>query len=320
MSVERVTSTTLVTGASGFVGRHALAPLVARGHHVVAVSRRRPAWAPANVRWLEADLLDEAARARSIVAAGATHLLHFAWYAEHGKFWHAPENRHWADASSDLFARFAAAGGRRAVGSGSCAEYDWARPDVEAFVEGDEPGAPQTAYGIEKLRTARALLGQPGLSAAWGRIFYLFGEHEDPRRLVPSVARALLRGERPRLGPGTQIADFLEAREAASAFVALLVSGAEGVVNIGSGERRSVADVARELAALAGRPDALELGALPPREGEPARLVPELGRLRDEVGFRPSRGLSEGLAAALAYWRQVEESIGERTPGSSQGQ
>jgi nucleoside-diphosphate-sugar epimerase len=315
MSAESVTPTTLVTGASGFVGRHALAPLVALGHRVVAVSRRRPSWAPANVRWLEADLLDDADRERTVAAAGATHLLHFAWYAEHGKFWHAPENRRWADASVDLFARFASAGGRRTVGSGSCAEYDWTRQGVEAFVEGDEPGAPQTSYGIEKLRTARALLAEPGLSAAWGRIFYLFGEHEDPRRLVPSVACALLRGERPRLGPGTQVADFLEAREAAAAFVALLVSGVEGVVNLGSGERRSVADVARELAALAGRPDALELGALPPREGEPARLVPELGRLRDEVGFRPSRGLREGLAAALAYWRERTPSPGGALEG-----
>ncbi|HEU4533521.1 MAG TPA: NAD(P)-dependent oxidoreductase, partial [Polyangiaceae bacterium] len=169
-------------------------------------------------------------------------------------------------------------------------------------------GAPHTPYGAEKLRAASALLATPRLSAAWGRIFYLYGEHEDPRRLVPSVARALVRGERARLGPGTQLADFLEAREAAAAFVALLASEVTGVVNLGSGERRSVADVARELAALAGRPDALDLGALPPREGEPPRLVPELGRLRDEVGFRPSRGLREGLAAALAFWRQAEAS------------
>ncbi|HEU4537530.1 MAG TPA: NAD-dependent epimerase/dehydratase family protein, partial [Polyangiaceae bacterium] len=130
MTAASAPPTTLVTGASGFVGRHALAPLLARGHRVVAVSRRRPPRPPAGVRWLEADLLDDGDRARVLADAGATHLLHFAWYAEHGKFWHAPDNRRWADASADLFARFAAAGGRRAVGSGSCAEYDWTRPGV----------------------------------------------------------------------------------------------------------------------------------------------------------------------------------------------
>ncbi|HEU4408041.1 MAG TPA: NAD(P)-dependent oxidoreductase [Polyangiaceae bacterium] len=298
--------TTLLTGASGFVGRHALAPLAARGHRIVAVSRRRPLWAPEGVRWVEADLLDEAGRAHAVAAAGgATHLLHFAWYAEHGKFWHAPDNRRWADATGDLVARFAAAGGRRAVGAGSCAEYDWTLGGVDAFREGDDArGAPQTPYGVEKLRAARALLGRPGLSAAWGRIFYVFGEHESPARLVPSVARALASGGVARIGPGEQLCDFLDVRDAAEAFVALLESGAEGAVNVGSGERVRVADLARLLADLAGRPGALEVGALPPRPGEPPRLVPDLARLRAEVGFRPARSLREGLGDTLAYWRR----------------
>jgi nucleoside-diphosphate-sugar epimerase len=298
--------TTLLTGASGFVGRHAVAALAARGHRVVAVSRRRPGWAPEGVRWVEADLLDDAGRAGAVAAAGgATHLLHFAWYAEHGKFWHAPDNRRWADATDDLVARFARAGGRRAVGAGSCAEYDWTLPGVDAFGEADDArGAPQTPYGAEKLRAARALLGRPGLSAAWGRIFYVFGEYENPNRLVPSVARAAAGGGVARIGPGEQVGDFLDVRDAAAAFVALLEGGVEGAVNVGSGERASVADLARAIASLAGRPGAVEVGALPPRAGEPPRLVPDLTRLGAEVGFKPARSLREGLTDALDFWRR----------------
>jgi nucleoside-diphosphate-sugar epimerase len=297
---------TLVTGASGFLGRHALAALVAQGHRVVAVSRRRPPWAPADVDWVEADLLEPAGRAEAIERAqGATHLLHFAWYAEHGAFWQSPDNPRWAEATDDLAARFAAAGGQRAVGAGSCAEYDWSLPDVEAFREADDAlGAPQTPYGAAKLRAARAWLSRPGLSSAWGRIFYIFGEHEDPRRLVPSVARLLVSGGVARIGPGAQLCDFLDVRDAAEAFVALLESGVEGAVNVGSGERVRVADLSLTLAALAGRPDAVEIGALPPRAGEPPRLVPDLARLRGEVGFGPARPLRAGLEDALDFWRR----------------
>ena len=54
-----------------------------------------------------------------------------------------------------------------------------------------------------------------------------------------------------------------------------------------------------QIAAAAGRPDLLEVGALAQRPGEPERLVADTARLRDEVGFRPARGLSEGIAAAV---------------------
>src|SRR5689334_3173725 len=48
----------LVTGASGFVGRHLLPLLLARGYGVIALGREasRPAWLPGAVRWLSADL------------------------------------------------------------------------------------------------------------------------------------------------------------------------------------------------------------------------------------------------------------------------
>ena len=57
------------------------------------------------------------------------------------------------------------------------------------------------------------------------------------------------------------------------------------------------------LAQLAGRPDLPRPGALPDRDGDPPRLVADVSRLRDEVGFAPRIALSEGLAGTLEWLR-----------------
>ena len=66
-------------------------------------------------------------------------------------------------------------------------------------------------------------------------IFFLYGPHEPPGRLIPSVIQALLKGEFARCSHGRQIRDFLYVEDVAEAFVALLDSDITGPVNIASG-------------------------------------------------------------------------------------
>ena len=117
----------LLTGASGFVGRHCLPALVARGYevHAVSSSATAPADTPPGVRWHQADLLDGAQVSALLAQVRPRHLLHSAWYAVPGKYWTAPENFRWVRASLHLLQTFAAHGGRRVVVVGSSAEYDW---------------------------------------------------------------------------------------------------------------------------------------------------------------------------------------------------
>ena len=290
----------LVTGASGFIGRHALAPLLERGFDVCAVARRAPAGAPRAVAWLEADLLDDAQRAAVVARAGATHLLHLAWYAEHGRFWQAPENVAWTAASVRLAQEFTAAGGRRAVMAGTCAEYAWG--GAGALSEAASAVEPATLYGVCKDATRR-VASQVVPQLAWGRVFFLYGPAEAPGRLVASVARALVAGERAKTGDGTQVRDFLHVEDVAAAFAALLDSDATGAVNIGSGEARALREVIEAIGAAAGRPELLDIGALAPRPGDPPQLVADVTRLRDEVRFAPAIGLREGIERTVAWWR-----------------
>lgn len=295
----------LVTGASGFVGRRALAPLLRRGFEVHAVGRaaRAPAGTPDAVVWHGADLLDAAARRDVVAEAGASHLLHLAWYAEPGAFWAARENAPWVAATVGLVDEFAAAGGERAVLAGTCAEYDWSAPQP---LREDAPVAPATFYGVCKDATHRVVAGlaeRAGMQLAWGRIFFLYGPGEDERRLVASIAARLVRGERAPTSAGTQLRDFLHVDDVAAAFAALVDSGVEGAVNVGSGEAVAVRAIAERLAAAAGRPELLDVGAVAQRPGDPPEITADVARLRDEVGFAPALSLADGLEQTVAWWR-----------------
>jgi nucleoside-diphosphate-sugar epimerase len=224
-------------------------------------------------------------------------LIHAAWNAEHGVFWEAEDNADWLEGGRAMFSAFAEFGGSRVIGCGSCAEYGG--ESSEPRRESEERNAnPETRYGRAKLALYKHLMALP-VASAWARIFLVYGPGEDERRLVPSIASALLRGEAARCSSGRQIRDFIDVRDLGRALAMLVSSKIIGPINLGQGQERSIADVARLLGQLAGRPDLIRLGALPDRPGEACRLVPDLTRQRKELGFAPNIDLRQGLKDAL---------------------
>lgn len=300
----------LVTGASGFIGRHCLPPLAAAGHEVHAVSRREPPGSPPGVRWHRADLLDPVQTGELIERVRPTHLLHLAWFVEHGRYRTAPENFRWVAGSIRLVEEFARRGGRRVVAAGTCAEYDRRYGYCSESVT---PLRPATPYGVCKhaLRLMlESLAGVTGLSAAWGRVFFLFGPGERAERLVPSVVRSLLRGEQAACSHGNQVRDFLYVKDVAQAFVALLDSDVAGPVNIASGRPLAIRDLVGAIAARLDGHRLIRLGCLPVRDDDPPLLVADVRRLRDEVGWTPKYGLARGLDETIHWWKRR---MGERS-------
>jgi nucleoside-diphosphate-sugar epimerase len=298
-------SRVLVTGGAGFIGRRMLPLLLAAGHEVHASSSREEApeegeVGEEEVQWHRADLLNPDATAALIKEARPQRLLHLAWYTQHGRFWQAPENLAWTEASIRLWRAFAESeGAERFVGVGSCAEYEWSEPVLR---EESTPLRPASLYGVCKDSTRRVIEAasvRAALSFAWGRVFFIYGPEEASGRLVPSVAEALAEGRPARSSDGEQIRDFLHVDDAARALAALLDCEVPGAVNIGSGEGVRVRKVVETLGRLAGRPELVELGALPRPEEDPAEIVAEARRLREEVGWAPQIELEAGLASTM---------------------
>ncbi len=294
----------LVTGATGFIGRHSLPRLRESGYEVHAVSSRKsPQEHGEDVVWHCANLLESGEIASLMEKVQPTHLLHFAWYAVPGKYWTAPENLAWVKATVGLMQAFSEQGGQRAVMAGSCAEYDW---KFDCCAEEFTPCRPATLYGACKYSTQILLDAwsrQVGISSAWGRVFFLYGPGEYPSRLVPSVINSLLHGELARCTHGNQIRDFMHVEDVAAAFVGLLGSGVKGAVNIASGIPIPLKDVIYAIADYLNQRSLVQLGATPVSADEPDTLIADIGRLRDEVGFNPRYSLKEGIAETIEYMK-----------------
>lgn len=293
----------LLTGATGFIGNHCVPLLAEKGFEIHAVSSKAPPpQCPFEVHWHKADLLDITQTKTLIQGVKPTHLLHLAWYVVPGKCWTSDENLRWVQASLGLLQAFSRCGGQRVVMAGTCAEYDWQYCYCSEQVT---PLSPTTLYGTSKhaLRImVDAFAKENALSNAWGRIFFLYGPHEQPVRLVPSVIRSLLLDKPALCTHGNQLRDYLYVEDVADAFIALLESDIQGPVNIASGYPVALKDIVYTIAEKLNRRDLLQMGALPLPENEPDLLVANVGRLTGEVGWRPRHDLDQGLDKTIHWW------------------
>src|SRR5204862_5004328 len=131
-------------------------------------------------------------------------------------------------------------------------------------------------------------------------------------RLVPSVAGALLRGEEAPVTGGEQVRDFIAVEALGDAFAALLDSDVRGAVNVASGRGVPVRDLVAMVARAAGREELVRYGGLPPRPGDPAAIVADVGRLEREVGWRPREPLEAAIERTV---RALHDDGRRRSPG-----
>lgn len=295
----------LLTGATGFLGGPVLRALAAAGREVHAVTSRSLDAVPTgravagDVTWHRADLLQPGESGRLVALVKPEALVHLAWYATPPDYWTSPLNVRWVEATLELARVFIERGGRRFVGAGTCAEYDWTGGLCD---EASTPVAPRSLYGTAKAAAGsvvRTLAAQSGVESAWARLFFLLGPGDHPSRLVPSLVRALAEGREARCTSGRLVRDFLHVEDAASALAALLGSRVTGAVNIGSGEPAAIETVARAVADHLGRAGLLRVD---PGSGEDPVVVAGIGRLRDEVGWRPARTLHEAVNDTVDWW------------------
>ena len=299
----------LVTGASGFLGRRTLTPLMARGFEVHAVSRDRQLSKADGVTWHQFDFLRETEVSNLIDNVAPTHLLHLAWNAEPGKFWESDDNLAWQTSTQQLVNAFAKSGGRRVVGAGTGAEYEWT--NVTVCDEAKSSTNPSSLYGRTKLETGRTLheaASRLGFTSAWGRLFFIYGPGGHPDRMPAVIIRSLLNRQPAQCSSSTQARDYIYVDDAAAAFAALLDSDVEGPVNIASGETVRIIDIVQSVAQSLNGADLLRIGAVPDATDSPDSVCAKVNRLRDEVGFVPETSLESGLAKTIEWWQQTDGS------------
>jgi dTDP-L-rhamnose 4-epimerase len=179
-------------------------------------------------------------------------------------------------------------------------------PLAPELVGEDAPLDPRTVYAATKV-------AQEHLAAAWARVtggsvaalryHNVYGARmprDTPYAGVAALFRsALARGEAPRVfEDGGQRRDFVEVRDVAAANVAALervdLAGALRSYNVGSGQPRTVGDLAAGLAAACGGPAPVVTGEF--RLGDVRHVTASSARAAAELGWSAAVPFRAGLA------------------------
>lgn len=255
----------LVTGATGFVGRQVLGYLTTQDIQLTVIVRDGKQSMLTNNCAIDSiittpDLFAETAEWWANVLQGIDTVIHVAWYTEPGKYLQSSKNLDCLQGTLNMAKGAAQAGLRRFVGIGTCFEYDLNRGilSIETQLK------PSTPYAGAKAATYMSLsqwLPVHGIEFVWCRLFYLYGEGEDARRLVPYLRGKLAAGEPAELTSGNQIRDFMDVAEAGGLIAEAALGTVQGPINICSGIPVTVKQLAESIADEYGRRDLLKFGA-----------------------------------------------------------
>jgi UDP-glucose 4-epimerase len=294
--------TVLVTGASGLIGRHTVAHLLARGESVRTFQRT----APVNdqVQHVRGDIRTD----RSELCAAATGcraVVHLAGRGDVAESRRDPVGYAQLNASGALHAVEAA---RAANAIFVLASSQRVYPLQPAACREDTPPAPDSPYGFAKWIAelwCRMASEQFGVTTRVLRFFSVYGPGQQPNGgsgVVTIFVRAALAGE-PLTVQSAGQRDFTDARDVARG-IGLAIDGphdgSHRVYNIATGVGTTFKDLAILVGQLSGsRSPVQERIAEAPGKS----LVADITRARTELGYAPCVGLGAGIEEYVRWLR-----------------
>ena len=318
-------TTVCVTGGCGFIGSHTVDALVALGARVAVIddlSNSDPDHLlelidlePDRVRFIDGSVLDPAAMQEAV--RGASVLLHLAAIGSVPRSIIEPRRVFAVNAGGTVAALEAAraAGARRFVLSSSSSVYGWTE-GTQARSE-SEPLRPRSPYAASKVAaeaSVQAWCRAYGLTGLSLRYFNVFGPRQSAATsyaaVVPAFVKNLLAGLPPVIfGDGRQGRDFTYVANVVAANLLAaspnLHSGLEGQpVNIGTGTRTTVLELAQRLSERCGNPQ-IRPRFEPARSGDIRDSLADLSAARRLLGYEPIVDLAGGLEETVAWARRA---------------
>jgi UDP-glucose 4-epimerase len=304
----------LVTGATGFIGRHLVDALVAGGASVHAIVRPPHADAPGfpdGVACHSGDLTDPAFLRTAVRASDPSCVFHLAAYGTTGTQPDADRMLHVnVNGTHNLWT---ALGDRecRLVQTGTCAEYGAVMgPIAESRPCFPRTFYPATLHAAVTLSMARA--HETGREVVILRPFGPYGPGDRPERLIPYVMTRLIGGARAQVTSGTQLRDYSYVGDHVRA---MMLAATQPLVrtglayNIGSGRAVRVRALL-EAVASAVAPESIaliEFGARPDRANDPPEMYADVSAAARDLGFTASVSLEEGLRRTVSAYRGAEQ-------------
>ncbi len=313
----------LVTGGAGFIGGHLVDALVSVGACVTVIDDLSNStldhlgelidFEPDRVRFVHGSLLDDTALDEAI-APGTQLVFHLAAVGSVPLSLEQPERTWDVNATGTLrvLERARAVEAHRVVFSASSSAYG----DAEGLPKHEDMSpSPTSPYGASKAAAeaiVTAWARSYGLSTVNLRYFNVFGPRQPADSayagVVAAFSKALLSGRKPILfGDGSQTRDFTFVANAVLANLLAATSTrqfAGEIINVGTGRRVTVGEVARLIGEAAGAPE-LTPEFKPARHGDILHSHADITRARELLGFEPFTTLEQGVTESVDWFRSV---------------
>lgn len=286
----------LVTGARGFVGRHLVSALAARGAEVHCTSRTAQDDGPDGIRWWRSDLGDMAQMRRLFADTRPDFIFHLSSFADgrRDRDLVIPIFQSETVVALHMLTAASEADVRRMIMAGS----------LEEPLPGEAPSSPYAAAKAASRSYARMFHCLYGTPVAMTRIFMAYGPGQPEWKLIPSVAQGLLQGQTPAIASPDRAVDWIFISDVVDGLLAVMAApGLEGEsVDIGSGELVPIRDLVEYLRSIIDPARSISFGNPKPRLHEQVRKA-DPARTRRLTGWEPRVSLRQGLEQTVAALR-----------------
>jgi nucleoside-diphosphate-sugar epimerase len=272
---------TLITGASGFLGRNFLNTRLSDEVHTLS---RTP------IPNLDFELqghigdMTSSRTLHNLANLRFDRVIHLAWSGLPDL---SPENNEKnLLASKRFFTTMIDSGVQEIITIGSCLEYG----GLTGCIREDISGYDINHFGLAKLELLDFLKRQ-AIDYYWVRLFYAFGPYQHPNSLLNRGLDSQAQGQILELREPNAAKDFVYAKDVTRAIEMLIASPADsGVYNVGSGTLTSPAMMLKYLLEATPREPDLQ-------ESKLIGLKADLGKIKSACGWQPEYSSKKGVDA-----------------------
>lgn len=266
----------LLTGGTGFIGKHTLNALLETGFKVHLIARNNPTQELYQNEliqkiYITQNLFNENDSWLEKVCENIDVIIHLAWYVNPHDYLQSPINLECAIGTLKFAKSAAKMGVKKFIGIGTSFEYE-----LGSNMDITTPLNPTTPYSSAKAAIYLALkdfLPLYNVDFAWCRIFDVYGEGENQNRLVPYLHKQLQNNLVAELSRGTQVRDYMSAEEIGRSIVKIITNNISGPINICSGIPVSIKQLAEKIASSYNKTHLLKFGVRPDNLIDPPIVV-----------------------------------------------
>ncbi len=309
---------TLITGATGFVGCHMLAPLIERKHEVISLERyrswREPLRASRAVCSVFCDLRDHFAVRQVVREVQPEAVIHLAAISPVSYSYDHPNEVLEANLTGTVnlaeaclrevpqFRQFLFASSSETYGKGPV-------PKTE-----ETPQNPNSPYSVSKLAAEKYVLylrDAYRLPATVLRPFNTYGRKDNADFVVERTIVQMLRGHTVRLGAPSPVRDLLYVDDHVNAYLSCLGNekAIGGIFNFSTARGVTVSELVDLLASLTGFVGEVVWDTIPRRPLDIDGMIGDSSQAEKILGWRPRVSLEEGLLLCIGHWKRRLDSF-----------